>query len=77
MLSMRSNGDSGLRPPQDQIFRPLGPMVALLLDPMLAPCWQLLGVLGHLGALLERSRAYLEAILAKHGTKDEEKRLDV
>ena len=64
---LRSDSDSGLRPPRDQIPRPLGPILALLLDPMLAPCWQLLGVLGHLGAFLERSRAYLEAILVQHG----------
>ena len=42
----------------------LGPHVG----PMLAPCWQLLGVLGHLGAFLERSRAYLEAVSVQHGT---------
>ena len=60
---LRSDGDSGFRPPRDQISRPLGPMLAPLLDPMLAPCWQLLGVLGYLGAFLERSRTYLEAML--------------
>ena len=38
---------------------------------MLGPCWQLLGVLEHLGAFLERSRAYFEAILInmEHKTK--------
>ena len=35
---LRSDSDSGLRPPRDQISRPLGPILALLLDPMLAPC---------------------------------------
>ena len=43
---------------------------------MLAPCWHLSGVLGHLGAFFERSRAYLEAVFDQHGTSDEGKRLD-
>ena len=35
---LKSDSDSGLRPPRDQISRPLGPILAPLLDPMLAPC---------------------------------------
>ena len=36
---LRSDSDFGFRSPRDQISRPLGPILALLLDPMLAPCW--------------------------------------
>ena len=49
---LRSGSDSSLRTPRDQISRPLGPILAPLLDPMLAPCWQLFGVLGHLWRVL-------------------------
>ena len=39
-LSMlKSDIDFGLRSPRDQISKALGPILALLLDPMLAPCW--------------------------------------
>ena len=44
--------------------------------PMLAPCWRPLGILGHLGAFLERSGAYLEAIFEEHRTEGERTRLD-
>ena len=44
---LKSDSDSGLRPPRDQISRPLGPILALLLDPVLAPCWP------HVGTMLE------------------------
>ena len=50
----------------------LGPHVG----PMLAPCWRPLGILGHLGAFLERSGAYLEPIFDQHRTEDERQRLD-
>ena len=40
---LRSDSDSGLRPPWDQISRPLGPILGLLLDPMWAPCWLYVG----------------------------------
>ena len=40
---LRSDSDSGLRPPRDQISGPLGPILALLLDPMLDPCWHHVG----------------------------------
>ena len=43
---------------------------------MFAPCWRPLDVLGHLGAFLERSGAYLEAIFDEHRTEGEKKRLD-
>ena len=36
---LKSVSDSGFRLPRDQISRPLGPILALLLDPMLGPCW--------------------------------------
>ena len=36
---LRSDSDFGLRSPRDQISKALGPILALLLDPMLAPCW--------------------------------------
>ena len=36
---LRSDSDLGLRSPLDQISKPLGPILALLLDHMLAPCW--------------------------------------
>ena len=51
---LRSHRDSGLRPPRDQIFGPLGASLGPHVGLMLAPCWQLLGVLGHLGGFLER-----------------------
>ena len=51
---LRCDSDFGLRSPRDQISKALGPILAPLLDPMLAPCWHLLGVLGHLGGFLER-----------------------
>ena len=35
----RSDGDFGRRSPRDQISKALGPILALLLDPMLASCW--------------------------------------
>ena len=34
---LRSDSDLGLRSPRDQISKALGPILALLLDPMLAP----------------------------------------
>ena len=40
---MRSDTDSGLRSPRDQISKALGPILALLLYPMLAPCWPHVG----------------------------------
>ena len=36
---LRSDSDFGLRSPRDQISKALGPILAPLLDPMLAPCW--------------------------------------
>ena len=36
---LRSDSDFGFRSPRDQISKALGPILALLLDPMLAPCW--------------------------------------
>ena len=36
---LRSDSDFGLRSPRDQISKALGPILGLLLDPMLAPCW--------------------------------------
>ena len=45
---LRSDSDFGFRSPRDQISKALGSILALLLDPFLAQCWQLLGVLGHL-----------------------------
>ena len=36
---LRSGSDFGLRSPRDQISKALGPILASLLDPMLAPCW--------------------------------------
>ena len=36
---LRSDSDSGLRPPWDQMSRPLGSILVALLDPMWAPCW--------------------------------------
>ena len=35
---LRSDSDFGFRSPRDQISKALGPILALLLDPMLAPC---------------------------------------
>ena len=35
-----------------------------------------MGILGHLGAFLERSGAYLEPIFDQHRTEDERQRLD-
>ena len=40
---LRSGSDLGLRSPRDQISKALGPILALLLDPMLAPCWLQVG----------------------------------
>ena len=57
----------------------LDPMLApcwAQVGPMLAPCWRPLGILGHLGAFLERSGAYLEAIFDQHRKEDEMQRLD-
>ena len=52
---------SSFRPRRDQIFGPLDRFWGLSwapcwahVGPMLAPCWHLLGVLGHLGGFLER-----------------------
>ena len=36
---LRSDSDFGLRSPRDQISKALGPILAPLLDSMLAPCW--------------------------------------
>ena len=36
---LRSDSDFGFIPPWDQISKALGPILAPLLDPMLAPCW--------------------------------------
>ena len=36
---LRSDSDFGLRSPRDQMSKALGPILTLLLDPMLAPCW--------------------------------------
>ena len=36
---LRSDSDFSLRSPRDQISKALGPILALLLDPILAPCW--------------------------------------
>ena len=36
---LRSDSDFGLRSSRDQISKALGPILAPLLDPMLAPCW--------------------------------------
>ena len=36
---LRFGSDFGLRSSRDQISKALGPILALLLDPMLAPCW--------------------------------------
>ena len=36
---LRSDSDFGFRSLRDQISKALGPILALLLDPMLAPCW--------------------------------------
>ena len=36
---LRSDSDFGLRSPWDHISKALGPILALLLDPMLALCW--------------------------------------
>ena len=47
---------------RDQIFGPLDRFWSLLgphVGPMLAPCWQLLGVLGHLGGFLSDSEPIL------------------
>ena len=57
----------------------LDPMLAPCwahVGPMLAPCWRPLGILGHLGAFLERSGAYLEAIFEEQRTEGERKGLD-
>ena len=53
-------------PPWTDLGAFLDPMLAPRwphVGPMMAPCWRPLDVLGHLGAFLERSGAYLEAIL--------------
>ena len=44
---LRSDSDFGFRSPRGQISKALGPIVALLLDLMLAPCWP------HVGSMLE------------------------
>ena len=66
-------------PPWTDLGALLDPMLAPCwahVGPMLAPCWRPLGILGHLGAFLERSGAYLEAIFDEHRTEGERKRLD-
>ena len=66
-------------PPWTDLAALLDPMLAPCwahVGPMLAPCWRPLGILGHLGAFLERSGAHLEAISDQHRTEDERKRLD-
>ena len=56
----------------DPMLAPCWPHVG----PMLAPCWRPLGILGHLGAFLERSGTYLEAVSDQQRTEGEKKRLD-
>ena len=50
---LRPDGDSGLRPPPDLIFGPLGAFLGPHVGPMLAPCWPhvgpMLAVVGRLG----------------------------
>ena len=45
---LRSDSDFGFRSPRDQISKALGPILALLLNPMLAPCWLHVGGGGRL-----------------------------
>ena len=74
---------SELVTPSGKQFDPPWTDLGALLAPMLAPCWahvgpmlEAVGHLGHLGAFLERSGAYLEAIFDEHRTEGERKRLD-
>ena len=70
---LRFDGDFGRRSPRDQISKALGPILALLLDPKLAPCWL------HVGggrAFLGRSKGHLEFNFDQHGKEDEKERLD-
>ena len=67
---------SELVTPSGEQFDPPWTDLGAFLDPMLAPCWRPLDVLGHLGAFLERSGAHLEAIFDQHRTEGEKKRLD-
>ena len=59
---LRSDSDFGLRSPRDQISKALGPILALLLDPMLAPCWLHVGGGWASSGVLERFWADLKAI---------------
>ena len=66
-------------PPWTDLGALLDPMLAPCwahVGPMLAPCWRPLDVLGHLGAFLERSGAYLGTMFDQHRTEDERQRLD-
>ena len=54
----RNHGTRFLIPWTDLLGAPLG----LIVGPMVAPSWQLLGILEHFRAFLERSRAYLETV---------------
>ena len=45
---LKSDSDFGFRSPWDQISRPLGPILALLLDPMLAHVGSMLEAVGRL-----------------------------
>ena len=60
----KSDGDSGLRPPRDKISRPLGPILAPLLDPMLAPCWHHVGGRRASSGVLGRFWSDLKAIFS-------------
>ena len=56
----RSESNLSWRPPRESNLTPLGPILEPSwppcwphVGPMLGPCWRPLGILGHLGALLE------------------------
>ena len=69
---LRSDSDSGFRPSRDHISRPLGPILAPLLDPMLAPCRPHVGSCWAWG-ILERSWSDLEPILRPYLINMEDK----
>ena len=62
---LRPDGDSGLRPPRDLIFGPLGVFLGPHVGPMLAPCWPHVGSCWASWAILAGSWSDFELILKR------------
>ena len=62
---LRPDSDSGLRPPQDQIFGRLGASLGPHVGPMLAPCWPHVGSCWASWAILAGSWNDFEPILRR------------